>query len=351
MTEHSNIDELLNSFLDGELPSREHTELQRMLSHDRHLAERLRELRQCKMLLGSLPSAEAPPGMAERIKASLRTTAPSAATPEGFDRRKGARHLLARRVLANAAMIALIAVLGAVIYTIVSPPATETDKRIAAETQVPPAEKIGPAEPAAGPVVAVEHIEKPVAEPVVAMEFNGTLEVRTAARGQADAFISDAIEDNGLSQYASLESFPDRTVYTLNCSRKALNSLLVDLQGIWTEFDSTALYLETDRTGGQVVVNAVNAAQLARIAGQESLEKRIRIAKDFAVWNNIAELLPGKELLLLAAEEREKPDLITIPGPAPEPRLTRPEETVKKPDSETEDRQNVHLTIVVVSSE
>ncbi len=121
MKEEPNIDELLNGFIDGELDQRHQTEVQRLITHDAQIAERLRELQKCKVLVGSLPCVEAPAGMAEQIKASLETSALLGRQPESFDAREGARHLLVRRVLAAAAMIGLVAVLAAVVYTIVAP--------------------------------------------------------------------------------------------------------------------------------------------------------------------------------------------------------------------------------------
>ena len=60
MKENLNIDELLNSFIDDELSPRHQTEVQRLIAHDAEVAERLAELERCKMLVGSLPRAEAP---------------------------------------------------------------------------------------------------------------------------------------------------------------------------------------------------------------------------------------------------------------------------------------------------
>ncbi len=71
MKANPEIDELLNSFIDGELPPRQQTEVQRLIAHDPQVGQRLRQLQKCKMLLASLPFAEAPAGMLENIKAAL----------------------------------------------------------------------------------------------------------------------------------------------------------------------------------------------------------------------------------------------------------------------------------------
>ena len=154
--EESNIEELLNSFIDGELTQREANEVERLIADDARIAQRLRELQKSKMLVGSLPRAEAPAEMAEQIKASLERRTLPAQQLQHLDELAGVKQLLVRKILAAAAMIVLVAVLGAVIYTIVAP------------ESVPPA---------AG--------------------FRGRLELKTTDLVAVDAVIKRAIEDNG----------------------------------------------------------------------------------------------------------------------------------------------------------
>ena len=65
------------------------------------------------------------------------------------------------------------------------------------------------------------------------------------------------------------------------------------------------------------------------------------MAKDFAVFNKMSELLPGKEVF--AVVEDRRPALISIPKPV----LTSSEKAVKK-SAQVEERAKVHLAIVVV---
>jgi len=101
------------------------------------------------------------------------------------------------------------------------------------------------------------------------------------------------------------------------------------------------LFLETGDFGGQIAIEAVTAEQITNIANQDSFQKRIELAKNLAVLNKTAQLLPGRELL--AAFDDRAPDLITIPKPV----LTSGEKTIKKPTADSKDEKNVHLTIVV----
>lgn len=341
MKQNPNIDELLNGFIDGELTTRQQTEVKRLVANDSQIANRLRELQRCKMLVSSLPRVEAPVGMVEEIKNSLERRALLEQQPIQLSRRAGAWHLLARKVLAAAAMIALIAVLASVIYTIVAPQKAD-DGPVAVDK--PPAIEVPSEKPEP---MTVATAEKPISEIGGLKDtfaFNGKLELKTSNLIAVDAFINSAIEDNGLPEKVGLKSTGQRSVYTFSCSREALSLLLADLGNIWHRFDSAMLFIETDKFGEQIVVDAVTAEQIAEIAEQDSLNNGVRVAKDFAVLNNITERLPGREIL--KAIEDTKGSLITIP----KPRLTSGEKAIKKPTSREEAEQKVYLTIVVEGS-
>ena len=332
MKENPDIEELLNSFIDGELTARQRTEIQRLISHDAQVAQRLRELQKCKMLVGSLPFDEAPAEMAEGIKTLLQRRAPLGRQPVRIDERAGARHLMFRKVLTAAAMIGLFAVLTAVIYTIVAPE-SGVERPVAIEDWGRPAGKIKPAE---------KLISKAT---LAATGFNGRLELKTDALVAVNSFINRAIEDNGLLEKVSSKAGEDKSVYSLSCSRQGLNLLLADLQDIWARFDSATLFVETEAIYEQVVVDGVSVEQVIEIVNQSDFEKRIRVAKDFAALSSMDELLPGRQVF--AAIDDRKGDLITIPKPV----LTSSEKTGKKLTSRPEDEKKVTLSIVVVSSE
>lgn len=330
MKENPNIEELLNSFVDGELTQRERIEVQRLISHDAQIANRLQQLQKCKMLVSSLPSAEAPADVLEEIKTSLEERTLLRRQPERFDARAGARHLLVRRVLAAAAMIGLVAVLGAVVYTIVAPEAGPERPIIVKEVRQPDAE--------------VTEVAPPPT--IVAKGFSGRLELKTADFAVVDPLIARAIIDNGLLEKVSPTTQTDESVYTFSCSREALGLLLADLGNIWEKFDSATLFVDSEQFGRQVAVGGVRVEQIAEIVNQDSFENRVKVAKDFAVLNNMAERLPAKETLV--AIEDESGDLVLLPKP-PKPRLTSGEGRPKKP-SQTEDEEKAHLTIVVIGS-
>jgi len=329
MKEIPNMDELLNSFIDGELPARQHTEVQRLVAHDEKISRRLQQLKRCKMLLNFLPVAEAPPRTLENVKASLaRKTTLLDEQYSDFAEQAGARHLLGRRVLAAAAMLGLVAILTVVIYTIVAPE-TVPQRPIAVERREQPLKV---------------DVVKP--EPtMVAVPFSGRLELRTSYLPAVVAFINRAIEDNIPSdEWIASDQSNVKEPHALVCSRESFNLLLAELGNIWNKLDSAALFVDTEVFGEQIIVDAVTTRQIAGIVNQNDSKKRVELAKDFAVLNGIAEHLPGKEIL--TAIDDNTVGLITPPKPV----LTSNQKTIKKSTTRTEANRNVHLTITVTGS-
>jgi hypothetical protein len=327
MKEIPNIDELLNSFIDGELAPRQHTEVQRLLAHDDTIAYRLKELQQCKMFLSSMPVVEAPPQILENVKASLARRTLLGEEPSAFDEQIGARHLLGRKVFAAAAMFGLVAVLAAVVYSILAP--TIPQGPIAAEHRNIP---------------STIDLTVPAPVTVVAAPFSGRIELRTNTLPAVVGFINRAIEENIPSdEWIASDQGEFREPHSLICSSESFNLLLAQLDDIWNKLDSATLFVDTEVFGRKVVVEAVTAEQITDIVNQNDSTSRIQVTRDFAVLNDISEYLPGREIL--AAIDATM-DLITPPKPV----LTWKEKPTTKVASGTEAVKNIHLTITVKDS-
>ena len=313
MKMNQNIDELLNSFVDGELTQSQQSEVQRLIADDPQVAQRLQELRACKALISCLPPAEAPAGILQRVQASLQARGPRSQQPVYSACREARRFVLIRRVVAAAAVIGLIAVLAAVVQTLVP-------------------HEVAP--DGAGPAVKV-----------AADAFSGRLELKTTTFAAVDASIKKAIHNNGLSDCVTPTRVGDKNVYSLRCTKQRLNLLLADLNKIWQEFDTATLLVDTEQFGKPLMVGAVTAEQTAEIVNQQSLNECIDVAKDFVLLHNMAESMPGKDIL--AAIGDEQPTLINIPKPV----FTWNKETVEPSPTQVDDSQKVNLTIVLSSSE
>ena len=302
------IDELLNSYIDDELTAERRAEVERLIDQDAKIAQRLRQLQKCQILIGSMPFAEAPASVLEGVRASLEGSSLPIEKQPAYEQKK---YLRLRKVLAAAAMIGLAAVLSAVFH------------RIAPLQNAP---------------------EKPAAPMVAASGFSGRLELKSSSLKAVDAFIKSAIDDNGLSVSINPEHRQSRRVYSLNCTREGLHALLDDLDNIWTELDSATLFVNTQTFGTQTVIDAVTTRQIAEIAGQDSSERRIKLAKDFAVLNNMAEHLPDKEIR--AAIESVDSSL-TQQWRIIKPVLTSNQKADKKPAEPSQEKQTVRLTITL----
>ena len=302
------IDELLNSYIDDELTAERRAEVERLIDQDAKIAQRLRQLQKCQILIGSMPFAEAPASVLEGVRDSLEGSSLPIEKQPAYEQKK---YLRLRKVLAAAAMIGLAAVLSAVFH------------RIAPLQNAP---------------------EKPAAPMVAASGFSGRLELKSSSLKAVDAFIKSAIDDNGLSVSINPEHRQSRRVYSLNCTREGLHALLDDLDNIWTELDSATLFVNTQTFGTQTVIDAVTTRQIAEIAGQDSSERRIKLAKDFAVLNNMAEHLPDKEIR--AAIESVDSSL-TQQWRIIKPVLTSNQKADKKPAEPSQEKQTVRLTITL----
>ena len=65
------IDELLNSYIDNELTAEQKAEVESLVDHNKKIAQRLRQFQKCRILVGSMPFAEAPASVLEGVKTSL----------------------------------------------------------------------------------------------------------------------------------------------------------------------------------------------------------------------------------------------------------------------------------------
>ena len=327
MKEIPNMDELLNSFIDGELPARQQTEVQRLIHHEEKIAQRLQQLQKCKMLLRSLPVAEAPPQILENVKASLARKAQIVEQPLVFDERAGTRHLLGRKLFAAAAMLGLVSIFAAVVYIIVAPTIPPGPVAIERRDLLPKVDVIEP-EPS-----------------LIAAPFSGRLELQTSDLPAVVGVINRAIEENIPSdEWIASDQSNVKEPHALICSSESFNLLLAELGNIWDKLDSATLFVDTEVFGEQVVVEAVTAEQISGIVNQDDSKRRVEVAKDFAVLNNIAEHLPGREIL--TAIDETSVGLIIPPKPV----LTSNQKTTKKSSTKTGAEKNVRLIIKVKGS-
>ncbi len=332
MKSDPNLDELLSSFMDGELSPRQRTEVQRMASHDPQVAQRLRQLQNTRSLFCSLPAAKAPSDLLDQIKTSLERHSLLQAQPVLGRRTAGAWTLAFRRFVSAAAVIVLMGVLGFVVYQIVSPVPRGVGSRVA-ELSSPLMKSDMPAVPV--PVVADAG-------------FTGRLQLRTARLVQADTFVARTIENSGLSGRVEPDLMGNKRVYQVTGSRESVNRFVASLSGVWQNFENAALQVDRPQsTGGPVIVEAITPEQAVGIVAQNSTEASVEAASAYAIMNRVAKNLPGNEIRPLIQNE---PGSLLAFLNIPKPRETGPDTSAPTPPTPAEGKAQVSLTIVLEST-
>ncbi len=330
MKPNPNLDELLSSFMDGELSPRQRTEVQRMAAHDPAVARRLRQLQNCRTLLCSLPPAEAPGDMLEQIQQSLERETLLQEHPVSAKRSAGVVHLVFRKFVAAAAMISLLAVLGAVVYQIVAPVPGSHPITTASYPPQPVPDNMGGLAPATA---------------VADAGFSGRLELRTAAFVSTDAYVKREIENCGLVNLAEAEMASDRRVYRVVSSREGINRLVASLGGVWQDFHSASLQVGSlNGTADPVNIESVTPEQVAAVVARNSTEASIQTAAAYAVMNRVMRNLPGGEFPLI---HDDLGSLLAM-DMAPRPKLTGPEEPIKATHTPAQGTAQASLTIVLL---
>jgi len=328
MKPNPNLDELLCSFMDGELSPRQRTEVQRMAAHDPQVARRLRQLQNCRSLFCSLPAVQAPADLLEQVKASLERH--TLLQPQvAVKRSAGAWHLAFRRLVSAAAVIALMGVLGVVVYQIVSP-VSQTGSTFIADDR-------GPSWGGTGRTIVT-----PIGVPDAG--FTGRLELRTARLMQVDAFVARAIETSGLASRTESDIVSNRRVYRVGGTRECVNRLVASLSGVWQNFDGATL--QVDRLEGSaapVIVEGVTPEQTAGIVAQKSTKASVEAAMSYAVMNRLAKNMPGGEVRPLIQND---PGSLLAAISIPRPRETGPDITVPSIQA-PRGKAEVSLTIVL----
>jgi hypothetical protein len=290
-------------------------------------------VRGCRTLVNVLPRAEAPADMVEQIKQSLERRSLLDERSILTSSRAGVRTLRMRRFLAAAAMIALMGVLGLVIFQIVSPvPHSSTTTNYAANsTEVAP-------------------VETPDTRLAAESPFSGRLELSTPSLTQAANIISASASDNDLSYFIKEDVSGTRTICRIVGSREKLEGLLTDLSAAGRNFKSARLIVETGRFADSVAVDSVTLPQVAGILSRSTNEARIQAAKDTATLNQFAREMPGHEIQ--AATGQRLDNAFSELSATAKPRLAqgkKPLDTTT-PLKEEDTQVKASLTIVLLHS-
>jgi hypothetical protein len=338
MKDTEQIEEMLNCYIDGELDERKSNEVKRLIDNDKEIQSLYDSLKRYKNLMDAVCQAPAPEGLCDNITAQLERKVLLADT-EVYSHKAGRRHLMARRLMTAAAVIALAAVLFTVVFDIFVPKSSRQQllsgamrkkaiKEVLYEKPFDDAKqqediKIVPQNSYDVPLVAI-----------LTLKTNSPIEV--------DWFIAKALTTTDLfNRTAAIDRQPGAVRYVINCSNQSLVNLIQELSFIWPQCTSTKIDIGTEQTGKYITINNISAGQAMEICKAENLGQRLRIANDLAIINKFTS--PAVIDRLYAAADINY-DLLVTQKPA----LTSTEKTQiagQSPDN----IKNATLTIIVIS--
>jgi hypothetical protein len=171
-----------------------------------------------------------------------------------------------------------------------------------------------------------------------------SLRLQTADFAAVDAYVTKLLEESPWLRYEATKDQPGKSEYKILCSRGGLEAMVNDLATVWSKFDSTTLIVHTDNLGQYITVASVKPEQIADIARQNTIDKRVKLAKDFAVINSVSQIMPEEKMLALT--DRSLSDLTTIPKPV----LTSGDKNAVTAPKGAWDKIQVDLNIVVAGS-
>jgi len=270
MSEQIELDELLNGYVDGELSDRQTTEVRRMMLHDRKIAARVEELMRQRQLLASLPAEAAPAGLVDSIRGVMERRSLLIAASSSSHRTAGLMHLFARKLVAAAAMLALLGGLAFLVYTVIIPNDTVGPSGITAlvsEGSLP------------GRSAPVD--DSPVVPKTVSIE----LLLKTVSPSGLNSVIAKTIDADGLWDCATVDRQLSKTTYSISCSKENIGGVLDELSAVWDKIAEKRLVVEA--TGEDAItVEAVTPKQVAAVIDLPDIPSRVASARQFAEANN-----------------------------------------------------------------
>ena len=317
MNEHekNTLEELLSCYIDGELSERQCNEVKRLIANSEEAAAMLKQLQKNKALLGSLQQSPAPAHLFENVRASLERSVLLDEYHGKASAKAGIVHLYTRKMIAAAAMIALVGALGVVVYNIVKTDAPPQNITVNTNWQKAP--------------------EKTVVKTPAALPAKMELRLQTDQATAVNQFIyRNIILDNGLQESSTVTQDANTNVYAISCGPARAQMVLEGLGMIWDKFKAAQLSME----GLETPVVDVTAAQAIEIAKETSAQAQIQLARDFSAANK--ERLETSVPVVAAADGNGAPE-VTIIKPALAGGATKPG------PNEPADTHKISLTIIV----
>ncbi len=325
MKSSSNIDELLNGFIDEELSPRQLTEVQRLIANDIEVLRKLNELRKVKGLMESLPSEEAPQELFGEIKASLERSFLLDHSKHAGETKRGERHLLLRKILSAAAVITLVGGLFYVVFTIIDFKGAVPDN-YAVESKSPESVDAGFSNKTA----------QPEAFAVTAEPLNAQINMQCRNFAAVDAFLKRSLSDSGLLENAEINRSQESLAIDISTSEAVMAVFLEQIKPLWPQLDAVSFTVGSN-SDPKVTIDNVQINQISQIIARRTVSDSLQIARDFSLLNSS---LPARTPF-------KNGNFSTTELAVPKPVLTSGEKNGNQKTSDSADSRNVNLKIVV----
>lgn len=294
---HGDLGATLSAYLDGELSPAQEAKVEKQLTKDAEARELLAELRETSQMVGSVPQAKAPRGMAERIQLELeRDLLLGDTTTIGAT--EGERHLRMRRLLAAAALVALAVGIVTMGYRVLSRPEhVGPDDMQAREKPTVEITKVvavddaggGEAKPVAMEMISLEDIVLPELQRG-SVHLVAYTEDLAASRALIEAFF----QEYELDQVIHTQLAEGEEQYALLCSALAFVDLF-DVVSQWPGGPVDAV-VEHKVWEDETVVPDVTEEQVLRLATAESATERVALARRFRLVNTPAAIVANERV-------------------------------------------------------
>lgn len=278
----TDIEELISGYLDRRLSKRQHTEVKRLLQHDRIFARKFMRIKKQRDLLKAMPRVQAPDNMFDDIKHFLDRKHHTEQVVKNAV--AGTRQLVLRRILTSAAMFALLGLLAAVVYNILTPASPNNTTTVA--------KKLSNIRPALESIDAVETKELAAKDLPGAYPINATIKLRTNDVIAMNSFIEKAIYNNGLLDYTIPHRQTERSTYQLACSADSIVAFLSDLDIAWNQCRDAELTVFGKDMLAKVIIEDVTAAEVAAFYSNDPSSDHIQFAKQIADFKGIVKDMP-----------------------------------------------------------
>ncbi|MGA2914555.1 MAG: hypothetical protein ABSE89_00805 [Sedimentisphaerales bacterium] len=338
MKDMEQIEEMLNYYIDGELDERKSNEVKRLIDNDKEIYGLYDSLKRHKNIMDAVPHEPAPQGLCDNITAQLEREILLADTGI-YSHSAGRRHLMIRRLMTAAAVLALAAVLSTVVFDIFVPKSSR-DQILSNTFRKKPIKQVLYEKPFAEPPVEDKKIVavKPIDIPFVAI-----LTLKTNNPIEVDWLVAKALTTTNLfSRTTAIDRQAKNVRYAINCDNQSLANLVQELSFVWPQCTETKIDIGTEQMGKYITVSNISAEQAMEICKAEDFGQRMRIAADLGIINKFTS--PDMLDRLYAAKSIDYDSLISQ-----KPIITSTEKIQSASLPADDNTKNATLTIIVMS--